>query len=33
MRPRIAVVATGGTIQNRITERVAVDEVWRRIAT
>jgi L-asparaginase len=33
VRPRIAVVATGGTIQNRITERVAVDEVWRRIAT
>lgn len=33
MSPRIAVVATGGTIQNRISERVPVEAVWERIAT
>lgn len=33
MRPRIAVVATGGTIQNRIAERVPVEQVWERIGT
>jgi L-asparaginase len=33
VRPRIAVVATGGTIQNRIAERVPVEQVWERIGT
>ena len=33
VKPRIALVATGGTIQNTPTGRIAVDDVWARLGT